>query len=476
MCERLLHRWQATTSVVAPGVAELCHRVLTAPQLTPDQINLQIQQATQTAEGSPNDWIQGLLTSFEQKIAAQDTIITSWAREAFEQTMHLLGVKSSLEQADAMRTGKITRLYTAAVNSVGDWWIRHLAAEATSLMDQPGKRVAASEAALARMIEFIERAENDALRHADEYLRNSEQAYAQARSVADSCTLGGGFSIFGNKDARKMRALIHALQHYATCRQAEEVHAGIVRFFRRVKGGLEDKQRDLSICRQRLTQLRRLLEQPETAGASICGGPSPTVEILLPDGGEEIEWAAKRFVETISPADIDQLDQTLQVLVLQPAGGLYQACQKSSTAIEEVGPHLVDQASAFLSTLLPFQEVTDFHNARGEGWESRLKRANDRAIPTVHGHLPQEWRFALLPDTPAADALGHIVEQAFPNTQTIRVPRSNEIAFCREIRLSIDDVRDAVKDCRPTYDTHARRLSVSPHARFDLIEWVPLDV
>ena len=37
---------------------------------------------------------------------------------------------------------------------------------------------------------------------------------------------------------------------------------------------------------------------------SICGGPSPTVELLLPDGGEEVEWAAKRFVETVQADDL----------------------------------------------------------------------------------------------------------------------------------------------------------------------------
>lgn len=476
LCERLLHRWQASASAVAPGVAEICHKALTDPHLVPEQITNQIQRTVATGDSSPREWIVGLLHTLENKINASDTVPATWSREAFEQTMALLGVKSSLEQADALRTGKITRLYTAAGNTVADAWIRKLSQDAFSMMEQPGKRVAAAEAVLARLIEYFDRAENEALRHADEHLRRSEQAYAQARLAADACASGGGFSLFGSKDSRNMRALLSALTHYANCRQTEEEHAGIVRFMRRVKAGLEDKQRDLTICRQRLTQLRRVLEQPETAGASICGGPSPTVEILLPDGGEEIEWAAKRFVETVSATDIDKLDQTLQVLVLEPKGGLYSSCQKSGGYIEEIAPHLVDQAAAFLGTLLPFQEVTDFHQLRGEEWDSRLRRALDRAMPTVVGTHPQERRFVLLPDTEGAAPIAQIISRIYPGTQVVPVPRSNEIAFCREVRLRLDDVRETVKDCRQVYETASRRVTASPHARFDLIEWVPLDV
>jgi hypothetical protein len=138
-----------------------------------------------------------------------------------------------------------------------------------------------------------------------------------------------------------MRALMTALTNYAASRADEEAQSGAVRFFRKLKAGLEDRQREMSICRQRLTHLRRALEIPETAGASICGGPSPTVELVLPDGGQEVEWAAKRFVETIPPDAIGKLDRVLQALVLEPRGGLFGACQKSGDFIQELADPMV---------------------------------------------------------------------------------------------------------------------------------------
>src|SRR5262249_37670766 len=154
---------------------------------------------------------------------------------------------------------------------------------------------------------------------------------------------------------------------------------------------------------QRLTHLRRALEVPETAGASICGGPSPTVELLLPDGGEEVEWAAKRFVETVEADELAKLDQALQVLVLDPRGGLFGACQKAGDFTQELAGPLIDQTSAFLGTLLKMTDVADFPDQPGADWAKRLKRSFDRANPTVPGSAERESDYLLVPDTAAGE-------------------------------------------------------------------------
>jgi hypothetical protein len=399
------------------------------------------------------------------------------AREAFEAVLNLVGVKGSRDPADSVRSGRLTKLYTTAGAGVGERWIRRLGGEAMGLLERPGKRVANAEAALARMIEFIERAEVEATRLSAEYVRRSEDAYAQARAATEACAVGGGFSLFKNKDQKNLRGLLSALAHYANCRAAEEAQVGTVRFFRKLKAGLEDRQRDLSICRQRLTNLRRALEIPETAGASICGGPSPTVELLLPDGGEEVEWAAKRFVETVKPAAYVELDRALQALVLDPKGGLMGACQKSGDFIRELADPLIDQTSAFLGTLLPVTDVSEF-TTQQKNWGARLKKSFDRAAPTVPGLPDREALYLLVPETAAGARVGAsaIGSGAFGRAHVVAAPRSNEITFCRELRLRPADVRAALQYCRESYEERAARPAPSPHARFDVVEWLPLDV
>jgi hypothetical protein len=273
-----------------------------------------------------------------------------------------------------------------------------------------------------------------------------------------------------------MRALMTALTHYTTFRAEEEAQTGAVRFFRKLKAGLEDRQREMSICRQRLTHLRRALEIPETAGASICGGRSPTVELILPDGGEEIEWSAKRFVETVPPAAIGKLDRVLQALVLEPRGGLFGACQKSGDFIQELADPLVDQAAAFLGQMLTMSDVAEFPTQRGPNGEERLYRAFQRAASMVSGASDRERCYLLVPDTAGGEKVATVAGEKFPEATVLRASRSNEITFCRELRLRASDVREAMQFCREPYEERSNRPAPSPHARFDVVEWLPLDV
>ncbi|WP_029630151.1 protein kinase domain-containing protein [Zavarzinella formosa] len=472
--ERMIQIWQSQASAVSPAVAEFCHRVISDPNLKPERVSVQIEEAIRTVEAVPGDQVTGLLGNLEQKIDVGGATGV-WAREAFDAVMNLVGVKGSRDPADAVRTGKLTKAYVTAVNNLGDRWLKVVAREAVGLIEKPGRRVAAAEGALGRLAEYCERTENDILRGSAEFTRRSEQAFAVARAAAEVCYVGGGFSLFGNRDQKNMRALLAALSNYAQQRTQEETHAGVIRFFRKVKAGLEDKQRDLSICRQRLSNLKQALEIPETGGAS-CYGESPIVQILLPDGGEEIEWAAKRFVEVVKPVHVEALDQTLQSLVLEPRGGLFAVCQKSGEYIQELAEPLIDQTAAYLGTLLPVNDVAEFAKYLSRDWDQRLKKARDRATPTVTGHTENERAYLVVPETAAGEQVAISLGLDPRRVTLLRSSRSNEIVFVREVMLKLADVRETLHYCREAYEERVNRPAASPHARFDVVEWVPLDV
>ena len=476
ICERLILQWQAPGPAFTPHVEEVCKKALGEAALSPERVVKLIDDAVRSSGTSPQDQVAHLLKALESKLTISDISTAEWARDAFEAVINLVGVKGSQDPADAVRTGKLTKMYVAAVNAVGESWTKKLSSAGLNLLEQPGRRVAAAEAGFMRMIDFCEQAEAEASRRSIEFVRRSEHGYAQARAAAEVCAQGARFSLFGSKDQRNMRALMTALTNYAASRADEEAEAGAVRFFRKLKAGLEDRQREMSICRQRLTHLRRALEIPETAGASICGGPSPTVELVLPDGGEEVEWAAKRFVETVPPEAIAKLDRVLQALVLETRGGLFGACQKSGDFIQELADPLVDQAAAFLGEFLPLADVADFPAHRGPEGSKRLRRALERAAPTVPGSGDRECCYLLVPETPGGQRIAETAADDFPGSTVMRASRSNEITFCRELRLRAADVREAMQYCREPYEERSHRPAPSPHARFDVVEWLPLDV
>jgi serine/threonine protein kinase len=476
VCERLIQEWQGNGPVSGPGVAEACGKALADPALQPGRVINQITATVRAADNNPIEQLAKLLTSLETKINSADNPPADWAQNAYEAIVTVAGARGSIDPADTARSGRLTKAYIGAAGAVGDTWVRKLAGEALALLALPGRRVAAAEAGLARFIEFCDQAEQAAAWQAHELGKRSEQAFAQVKAAAEVCTHGGRFSLFGNKDLKHMRALLVAITQYAAARTDEEGQVAAVRFYKKLTAGLEDRQRELTICRQRLTHLRRALEVPETAGASILGGPSPTVELLLPDGGEEVEWAAKRFVESICAEDLTKLDQALQVLVLEPRGGLFGACQKAGDFLHELADPLIDQTSAYLGTLLPSADVAEFPERTGADWDRRLERSFDRATPTVPGSPDRETAYLLVPDTHSGDRLSARVKTTRPDVTVIRASRANEVTFCRETKLRQTNVGETLHFCREAYEERAARPAPSPHARFDVVEWLPLDV
>jgi eukaryotic-like serine/threonine-protein kinase len=476
ICERLILQWQAPGPVQAPAADELCRKAAADAALKPDRVAAEIADAVHLADVGFDGQVGRLFANLEEKMAATEGSAADWAKAALDAVLSVIGVRAGTDPAESVRIGKLTRLYSTAAGAVGEAWVKRLAGAAQALLEAPGTRVAAAEAALVTLADFAMRAEGEAVFRGQDISRRTEQAYAQVRAAAEVCAAGGRFTLFGNKDQRNMRALLVALSHFVDCRTAEEAHTGVVKFYRKLATGLEDRKRDLAICRQRLSHLRRALEVPETAGATLLGGPSPTVELLLPDGGEEIEWAAKRFVETVPAADLVKLDQALQALVLEPRGGLFGACQKSGDFIQELAPPLIDQTSAFLSSLLPDQDVAQLPAGRGGDWHGRLGKAFDRAAPTVRGQADREKDYLLVPDTAAGARVAEAAGRAFAGLTVVRASRSNEVTFCREQRLRTSDVREALHYCREPYEQRSHRPAPSPHARFDVLEWLPLDV
>jgi hypothetical protein len=105
-----------------------------------------------------------------------------------------------------------------------------------------------------------------------------------------------------------------------------------------------------------------------------------------------------------------------------------------------------------------------------------MRRAFERASPTVPGSVDRERSYLLIPETPGGEKIAEVAARDFFGTTVMRASRSNEITFCRELRLRPADVREAMQYCREPYEERSHRPAPSPHARFDVVEWLPLDV
>jgi hypothetical protein len=302
--------------------------------------------------------------------------------------------------------------------------------------------------------------------------------------------------LFGSRTAKNLRSLLTELGEYSRIKLKEQLVSATARFYRAVDSGLTEKLHDLTFCRQRLTYLERVME-PDSAGSHTGSHPGllpsgsstanlssvayrGTEQVLLPFGESDIEWAAARFVMNVNGEQWIQLEQVLQSLVLAPLGGLHAICQKAGDLMGQLAGPLIDQTAAYLNKILDVADVAEGEFVAGG------KRANivalvqkcwERARPLVSGDTRDQSGYLIVPATEAGGALSQEVCEALPSIKILQaLGQTSDIMVCREQKnLASKDLSQIVGHCREAYLEMAARASTSPHSRFDILEWMPLD-
>src|SRR5581483_9648738 len=261
-------------------------------------------------------------------------------------------------------------------------WEKRWCKAAFSLMDLPGRRLAAAEAALQRMIQFCEEtftARDAALKEQTQRLKEGRQQLAEAKH---NCITGqgGGFNLFGGKARRLLRTFMDQLTAYSRQALAHDLLCAGTQFYGTLAGRLKDRMRDLSFCKQRLRHMQESLENPRGLDGATAPGrfeteltplqtPLPSAEtywdairetetarLVLPDGETELEEAAQKFLRGLEPEQWAHLEQSLQEQVLSPLGGVHHVCVTYSDLARSLAAPVLNQLGTALSDYLP---VTD---------------------------------------------------------------------------------------------------------------------
>jgi eukaryotic-like serine/threonine-protein kinase len=368
---------------------------------------------------------------------------------------------------------------------------------------------------LGRFIQFCEEAANDAIARVQQQSSRTQYAQQQLENALASCIEGSsGFSWFGHRSSRLVRVFVDRLAAFARQCLVEDLANAVQYFHACLRGRLGEQLRDLTFCRQRLRHLQEMLEAPpeedlpETAlGGEWTPSPSPlptaesfwesirqsaTTRVVLPEEEENLEAAAVRFLDTLNLDHWGQLDQALQDRVLRPLGGLQRVCMSSSDLMRNLARPLIERAAECLGDHLPITDVAqvEIGNAAVEqahgGAEPLVARAHSflaAAVPLVCGTAPKKSNpvndqpaFLLVPASDAGKQYGETVQQATPGLELVRVPGQADLMFCREQGyLRVEDLQRMLRLCQAAYEEAATVPVTSPHARFDINDWLPLD-
>ncbi len=538
-------------------------RVLADPELQADALaNRILELAGQQLEGSPRELLTRLLSVVEEQskqMVAQDDP-GAWARQALTRVQDWLG--SGLQPPGTTAVGqrrksRLTRALEHAASVLAEQWEQHFGAAAAGLMEHPGARIALAEAALQRFIGYCREATESHQQRLQQQADKSQACQNQLQNVLDNCVEGiGGFSWFGGKSRRLLRVFVDHLAAFARQCLAEDTLAAVQMFYGLLQGRLADRLRDLTFCRQRLRHMQEalgdngewragntfsatadaalsLLDEPLTPGTD---SPTPmpstpsfwesiresaTARVVLPDGVADLEQAARRFLETLTPAQWTQLDQAIQDHVLAARDGLQKALTSTSDLMRHLLTPLLVQAVSSLSSHLPITDVAQVELGV-EGSDSDLAQRIHKyftfaapalrpsgskrrsgvhqtvavapsgldvtpgvpsaspggtGIPPV-GRKPasKDHSFLLVPASDAGKKYGELAQSELTGLHLVNVPGQADLMFCREqAELNLEDLERILRSSRAAYEDAVNLPQVSPHARFDIQDWMPLD-
>jgi hypothetical protein len=534
-CRRLIEHWLAAgagqlTPEAAAEVAAVCDRITANPDLRPEVLCHRIEEAARAAAlsdlgAAPAEALTALLATLaeqcQQAVAQEDA--GNWARQALTRVRDWVGAgnEGSQELGDWRKT-KLNRVLTGAAQKVAEDWDQQLSASLFGLMEHPGARVAAAEIALERLQHYCQNSAEIQRGRLEQQRTRTAQAWEQVAASLEECLSGGGssFRFFGARSGRRLlQNFVESLSHFARQRLAEEVIGAGRQFYGALHSRLAERLRDLGFCRQRLRHLQESLDEaplidPDEEMAATRAGPdlavshtplpspetfwdalrqSRTARVVLPEGEDDLERAALRFLQGLTPEQWISLDHELHERVLIPQGGLHKACVGGGELSRMLTAPLLDEAGRMLSEHLPLMDVAqilavEFGLTTDPPSPGTNKRAHhelaaptraylDRATPLLAARKEsQQHAFLLVPASPAGKALGEAITTALPEVKLVRVPGQSDLMFCREQgTLAVEDLHRVLRNYQAAYKGLAGAPQLSPHSRFDVLDWLPLD-
>jgi eukaryotic-like serine/threonine-protein kinase len=508
-CALLLQRWEAADGYVdTDTIGDVCKEAVADAELDYENVLNRIDDTAQLPnEGKPGESLTGFLWQLEEQSMqpfAQDTP-GQWAQEAVTRLQEWVGAAFVSAQDSSWRQSRLARALNGAVQLLSKEWDERLSKIAFAQTEHGGNRLSAAEVAIQHLMAACRRRAQQAQAEFVALPAKTAEMCDQLNASLDACINTGGLSYLLGRSRRQLRTFVDQLAAFGRQYLIEALgHAG-VQFYLNLAGRLEERLRELSFCRQRLRNLRECFETPEEelslgdthypVDVTPSASPPPpsaeaywdnlrgssTVRLVLPNGESDLLSAATQFINDLTEEEWERLDQSLQERVLAPMGGLHHLCVTSADLLRSAAGPLTSETAAILGELLPVTDVAEVEmsaaEAKGQEIAARGCKHFDKAAPLVADQDgTNQTAFLLLPVSEAGKTLGEETRGALASLHLLRVPGQSDLMFCREQgNLRPEDIQRLLGPFRAAYEQLSRGPNTSPHARFDIADWVPLD-
>jgi hypothetical protein len=500
-CVRMLSHWRAPDPPTGPEeIDAAANRATAADELRPEALLTALDRAAAVpGEGAPSEAVERLLASLEVQAAGTGDA-AQWSAQALDRVKEWAGAGTVPDPDSPWQKSRFYRPLQLAAKQLAGRTAEKMTAEVLSVLQQAGHRLANGEAAVRKLIEFCDQGIAVWTQQVQAHFDSLRPVRDTLPSAQAQCCVGG-FSLFGGGAQRALRGFLAQLGQFARLRIAQDrLECGLF-FFRCLRGELDDRLRDLGFSRQRLKALEQVLVAPvgdwdDSPSAGDAGGDggldlldpfweavkrSGSVEIILPFGIPDLEQTAEQFVASLQEFHLQQLDEELQAKVLAPLGDLLAACTGNANLLRHLGRPLIEHTATFLGSLLPISDVAQVEfsavESGGADLGQRLRQVYLTAVPEAGpADEARSTAFLLVPDSDAGKSLAAAAQKALPRLQPVYTPSPAEMTVCREgDNLSHAEMEEILTHARRVYQELAPQPPTSPHARFDIAEWLPLE-
>jgi serine/threonine protein kinase len=499
ICIDTVRNWATKVPALPPAAEAVLQGILADTRLTPEPVKQFIVQESATRnEGDP---LQRLRT-WEKEVGQQlddpgirhDPI--SWAVATWDQARDWVGMEPTTESDSGFRRGRLSKALDHGLRRAAEAWDHELTAKINSLEKVPGPRIGYAELVVESLLETAAGA-TEAMELQQEALAvKRENAKVACQAALEQCQAGGkGFSLFGNRTLRALRHLVDRIREFIDLRVQEDLTSFAVQFYRRIHNRFDEHLQDLKATRERLGQLSELMEVPivlgspshfNTTAKDVDGSAqttlqgSNTMRIVLPHGEDQLDRSAAELLEAVPRQSLIGLEEVLTKVVVESRGGLVHLATCGADLIQQLANPLIDQATSYLSNLMPTQDVTAVeYSAAKQDLDELSRRVGSYirgAAPLTGGPAEEEKTFLVYPDTEPGRLYAEAVRRVVPAVHAVPVEGfGTDLMFCREQGgLRTADLFRLIDPCWDAYHQQSATMLNNAHSRFDVTEWLPL--
>jgi len=499
ICIDTVRGWATKVPALPPVAEKVLESILVDTRLTPEPVKQFIIQESKTkSDGDPianlKAWLKDIAGHVDDAGARHDPI--SWAVATWDQARDWVGMEPTTESDSGFRRGRLSKAFDVGLRRTTEAWDHELTQKIHGLELVPGPRIGSAELVVERLLETAAGA-TEAMEHLAEGLAvKRENAKVACQVALESVQAGGnGFSLFGNRTARLLRQLTDRIREFVDLRMQEDLTAFSVQFYRRIYNRFDEHLQNLKATRERLGQLSELMEVPIALGSpshfnntskDVDGSAqttlqgSNTMRIVLPHGEDHLDRSAAELLEAVPRQSLIGLEEVLTKVVVESRGGLVHLATSGVDLVQQLANPLIDQATTYLSSLLPTQDVTAVEYSAAKNDINELTRRVGSyvrgAAPLTGGPVEEEKTFLVYPDTEPGRLYAEAVRKVVPAVYLVPVQGAGtDLLFCREQGgLRTADLFRLIDPCWDAYHQQSATMLHNAHSRFDVTEWLPL--